>query len=157
MPRIERSVDLPGPPEEVFALLTDLERLPEWATIVVETRDVSEVPLRPGCTFRQTVRVLGHDIESEWRVVALEAPRLVSYEASSPTGARLAMTQRVEPSNGGSRVDLELDYELPGGVIGAAIDRLYFERHNEEEAERSLANLRSLLEQDRAGRPTGAA
>ena len=148
MPRIERSVELPGSPERVFRLLTDLERLPEWATIVVETRDVSDVPLRAGCTFRQTVRVLGQDIESEWRVVALEEPRLVSYEASSPAGARMAMTQRVAPANGGSRVDLQIDYELPGGLIGAVLDRAYFERHNEQEAERSLANLRALLERE---------
>ena len=157
MPRIERSAHLPHPPGEVFSLLTDLERLPEWATIVVETRDVSEMPLRAGCTFRQTVRVLGHDIESEWRVVELEAPRLVSYEASSPAGGQLSMTQRVSPSNGGSRVDLEIEYELPGGVIGAVVDRVYFERHNEEQAERSLANLRELLQRQAAerGSPAG--
>ena len=125
MPRIERTVDLPRPPEEVFAVLTDLERLPEWATIVVDTRDVSTSPLRAGATFCQTIRVLGQEIESEWRVIELQPPRVVSYEASSTMGGSLTMTQRLEPAELGTRVHLELDYELPGGVIGAVVDRVY--------------------------------
>ena len=151
MTRIERTVDLPSPPDEVFAVLTDLDRLHEWATIVVETRDVSDSPMRPGCTFRQTVKVLGQEIESEWVVLQMDPPRVVSYEAKSPAGGSLRMTQRVEPTPpGGSRVHLEVDYELPGGLIGAVVDRVYLESHNEEEAERSLANLRALLERGRS-------
>lgn len=146
MTRIERTVDLPSTPEQVFAVLTDLDRLQEWATIVVETRDISDRPLRAASTFCQTVRVLGQEIESDWRVTALDPPHVISYEASSPMGGSLAMTQRVEPHAGGSRVQLELDYELPGGVIGAVVDRVYLERQNEEEAERSLENLRALLQ-----------
>lgn len=145
MTRIERTVELPRPPEEVFRVLTDLERLHEWATIVVDTREVSDTPLRAGSTFCQTVRVLGQEIESNWRVTELDAPHVISYEAQSPLGGSLAMTQRVEPAGDGSRVQLELDYELPGGVIGAVVDRVYLERQNEEEAERSLENLRALL------------
>ena len=149
MTRIERSVEVPGSPDRVFALLTDLERLPEWATIVVDTRDVSDHPLRAGSTFRQTVRVLGQEIDSDWKVVALEHPELVSYEATGAGGARLTMTQRLSAADGDTRVDLEIDYELPGGLIGTAIDRTYFEPHNEREAERSLENLRALLRRER--------
>lgn len=42
MSRIERPVEIDRPSPEVFALLTDLDRLAEWATIVVGTRDVSD-------------------------------------------------------------------------------------------------------------------
>ena len=146
MTRIERTVDLPSTPDEVFAVLTDLDRLHDWATIVVETRDISDRPLRNGSTFCQTVRVLGQELESDWRVTELDAPHVISYEASSPMGGSLAMTQRVEPHGDGSRVQLELDYELPGGLIGAVVDRVYLEQKNEEEAEKSLANLRALLQ-----------
>ena len=146
MTRVERAIEIDSAPEDVFAVLTDLDRLPEWATIVVATRDVSRLPLAAGCTFRQTVRVLGQEIESEWHVLALEAPRLVSYEAQAPGGGRMAMTQRVLPSGRGSRVELEVDYELPGGIVGEIVDKVYMERHNEQEAERSLANLKEILE-----------
>lgn len=59
------------------------------------------------------------------------------------------MKQTVAPTNGGSRVELELDYELPGAFLGDLVDRAYLERRNEREAEHSLHNLKDLLE----GRP----
>jgi uncharacterized protein YndB with AHSA1/START domain len=93
MARIERHIEIGRPPAEVFALLTDLDRLPEWATIVVGTRDVSEFPLREGRTFRQTLRVLGRDVESDWRVTELQVPRRVAYEAAAPGGGTLTMRQ----------------------------------------------------------------
>ena len=56
------------------------------------------------------------------------------------------MKQTVSAAGGGSRVALEIDYELPGGLIGQLIDRAYVEGHNEREAEQSLQNLKELLE-----------
>lgn len=143
--KIEREVSIRRPPEAVFALLTDLDRLPEWATIVVETREVSHRPLQEGCTFRQTVRVAGRQIDSDWHVVRFEPPREVAYEATGPLGARLAMTQRVQSEGGGSRVELEVDYELPGGLIGSLAAHA-LEAENERAADESLDNLRRLLD-----------
>jgi uncharacterized protein YndB with AHSA1/START domain len=146
MAHIRREIDLTASPEHAFALLTDLDRLPEWATIVVDTRDVSELPLRAGCTFRQTVRVMGRELESEWKVTELEPERLIAYEATSPGGGSLAMKQSLLPENGGTRVVLEIDYELPGGFLGELLDRAVVEAQNEREAERSLQRLKPIVE-----------
>lgn len=148
MRRIERSIEVGRPPGEVFALLTDLDRLPEWATIVVATRDVSQVPLRRGNTFKQTVRVLGQEIESEWTVVDFDPPRRVAYTATAPGGGEMRMTQTVGPAGDGSRVDLKVEYEVPGGLLGELFDHLVMEEGNEREAEASLAALKRLLETD---------
>ena len=146
MARIERSIEVLSRPEEVFELLTDLDRLSQWATVAGTTVEVPEKPLRAGQTFRHTIRVAGVDIEADWKVVALQAPELLEYEASAPGGGWLRMRQRVSPTEAGSRVDLEVDYELPGGFLGELADRVYVERRNEREAEHSLQNLKYLLE-----------
>lgn len=146
MARIERQIEIARSPEDVFILLTDLDRLPEWATVVVETREVSDRPLRNGCTFRQTLRVLGREVETDWRVEELESPRHVAYVARAPGGGTLTMRQTVMPVDLGSRVALELDYQLPGGWLGEQLDRRVVEQQNEREAERSLAQLKELLE-----------
>lgn len=146
MRRIERSIEIERPPEDVFAVLTDLDRLPEWATVVAKTRDVSELPLREGCTFRQTIRVLGRELESDWRVTELDPPRRVAYEARAPGGGVMLMSQTVSPAGAGSRVDLEIDYDVPGGLLGEIFDHLVLEEGNEREADASLRGLRTLLE-----------
>ncbi len=146
MAHIRREIEIRRPPEEVFAVLTDFDRLPDWATIVADTREVSERPLRIGCTFRQRLRVLGQELETSWRVTDLDAPRTVAYEATGPAGSRMDMRQTVQPVPGGSTLTLEVDYDLPGGPIGEALDRLVVHSQNEGEAERSLEQLRGLLE-----------
>ena len=153
MTRIERAIDIDRTPEEVFALLTDLDRLQEWATVAGDTRDVSSRPIRNGTTFTQVMRVLGRELETEWRVDELNAPHHVAYSATAPGGGELAMRQTVIAVDGRSRVELQIDYQLPGGFIGELIDRAYVEGHNEREAERSLQNLKGLLEH---GRSAGA-
>lgn len=146
MARIERTIQINRKPEDVFALLTDLDRLPDWATVVVETHDVPHRPIRNGTTFRQTLRVAGRNLEAEWHVAELEPPRHVAYKATAPGGGQLAMKQTIVPSGDGSQVELELDYDLPGGFLGEMVNQVFLERRNEREAEHSLHNLKELLE-----------
>jgi uncharacterized membrane protein len=56
------------------------------------------------------------------------------------------MVQRVHDTGGGSRVDFELDYELPGGIVGEWVDAGFAQRRNERELEHSVHNLKELLE-----------
>ncbi len=72
MAHIRRQIELAAPPGDVFALLIDLDRLPEWASIVVDSREVSDRPLTVGCTFGQTVRIAGQELDTEWRVTQVE-------------------------------------------------------------------------------------
>jgi uncharacterized membrane protein len=149
MTRIERQIEIDRSVEEVFELLTDLDRLPDWATMVLEnhdTPDTPEKPLRSGQKFGQTVRIAGRNLTTQWEVSELETGRRVGYRATGPGGSRLEMHQRVQPRDGGARVELEIDYELPGGALGDALDKAYVERRNEREAEHSLSNLKELLE-----------
>jgi uncharacterized membrane protein len=146
MTRIERSIEIDQPPDAVFDVLIDLDRLPDWATNVVDTGDISETPIRTGSSFRQTVRIGGRTLDTEWRVTQLERPRQIAYAATAVGGGTLAMKQMVSAADGGSRVVLELDYEIPGGFLAHIVDRAYIERRNEREVEHSLHNLKELLE-----------
>jgi uncharacterized protein YndB with AHSA1/START domain len=143
---IKERIEIDRPPEEVFAVLTDTDRLPHWATVVDETRNCPK-PLTEGCSFQQSIRLGGIvKVDIDCRVEKLETPKSVAYAADGPGGASARMTQRVSPSANGSVVEIEIDYELPGGVIGDIVDHLYVERRNEREAQHSLTNLKDMIE-----------
>lgn len=146
MTRIERSIEIERSAEQVFEVLCDLKVIPHWATIAGEFDGGPDRPLAAGDVFRHTIRITGIDVKGEWKVTELERPRYVAYEAKGDLGGWLKMKQRVLPSDTGSRIELEVDYELPGGFLGEALDRLYIERRNEREAENSLQNLKALVE-----------
>jgi uncharacterized protein YndB with AHSA1/START domain len=149
MAHIERSVEIEASPEAVFKVLTDLDRLPDWSTVTVKTHEVPDGELKVGSEFRQTLRVLGRNIDCDWRVTEADPPNRIAYEATAPGGGQLRMAQQVRGEGRRSRVELDLDYELPGGFAGELVDRAYAERRNEREAEHSLHNLKDLLEANR--------
>lgn len=146
MTRVERTIEIEAPPERVFELLTDLDRLQDWATIAGDAENPPAKPLSQGATWKHKVKVAGVELTGDWKVVALDPPRLVQYEATRNEGGWLKMRQSVAPAGQGSRVELEVDYELPWGVLGQAVDKLVVERRNEREAEESLQNLKDILE-----------
>ena len=145
MAHIERTIEIEAPPAAVFALLTDLSRLPDWSTTSDAVESAPEAPLAVGDTFRQTIRLVGRSLTTDWRVVELVRPDRIAYEATAE-GGRLRMEQDVRIAGSGSRVELDLEYELPGGLIGELLDRSYVERRLEREADHSLQNLKELLE-----------
>ena len=145
MTEIHKSTDVNASPEDVFTLLTDLDRLPDWSTITVATHGAPNQPISKGDTFRQTLRVIGRELDTEWTVTELDRPRHVAYEATGPAGTRLRMAQTVEASGDGSRVSFELDYDLPGGAVGGLASPV-IERRSEREVEHSLHNLKDIVE-----------
>ena len=114
MGHIDRALEIKAPAETVFDVLVDLDRLPEWATIVVRTEEAPQRLLRPGDTFRQAIHVARQELDTTWRVLELERPRYVVYEATGPGGSYLRMKQTVGRTRTGSRVKLAIDYRLPG-------------------------------------------
>lgn len=48
MTRIERSIEINRPPEEVFNLMTDLHQHPQWSTTVAEAHDIPDGPFHNG-------------------------------------------------------------------------------------------------------------
>jgi uncharacterized protein YndB with AHSA1/START domain len=148
MTYIERSVHIDERPEEVFRILTDLKLIPRWAVIAQDTyvRPESDLTAQ-GQEFHWTIRVAGVDLETDWVVSEYEPPRAVAYKVESAHKGRLEMQQRVlDAGDGGSRVELAVDYDLPYGFLGEALDRALVERRNQGVVERSLENLKDLVE-----------
>jgi uncharacterized membrane protein len=148
MTRIERSIHIDERPEAVFRILTDLKLIPRWAIIAQDTYVRPESDLTAsGQEFHWSIRVAGVDLETDWVVTEYDQPRAVSYAVTGAHEARLEMKQRVlDAGDGASRVELEVDYDLPYGFLGEALDKVVVEHRNQAVVERSLRNLKELVE-----------
>ncbi len=148
MRRIERDIDIAASPKRVFGELVSWDGLTRWSTITVD-HDGPGRCANVGDTFKQTIRIGGIHLPTQWKVVEFTAPRAVAYEATGPASSFMRMRQEVFAGKlGGSTVRLEVEYELPAGVLGEVADKLYMHRRNEREAEHTLSNLKDLIEHD---------
>lgn len=92
MTRIEQSVVIGRPVEEVFRSTADVDRMSEWSAELVETKKTSEGLVGVGTTFSAVVKFLGRRVEAEQEVTAYEPNRRFNVlVASGPVGGRAAI------------------------------------------------------------------
>jgi NAD(P)-dependent dehydrogenase (short-subunit alcohol dehydrogenase family)/uncharacterized protein YndB with AHSA1/START domain len=142
---IARSIEVAAPAEAVFRELCDLDELRRWSTITAD-HDGPGGLVQEGQRFRQRLSVGGLGLPSEWRCVECDPPHAVAYEATTPLGGGLRMRQRVTPTATGSHLAVQVRYRLPGWALGRVADAVYVHRWNGREADRTLDNLREVVE-----------
>jgi uncharacterized protein YndB with AHSA1/START domain len=93
MARIETSVVIERPQQEVFEYLTDLRNAKEWSTEVVDVSYDGE--LKEGSTGADTRKVGRKEIVMPWRVTSFDPPSqmVVEYERPFPITARFSFTE----------------------------------------------------------------
>ncbi len=140
--RIEESVQINRPREEVYEFVANPENLPVWTGTVIETRTETRGPLLEGNTFISVAKFLGRTIESPFEVTAHEFPRRHSHKS---TGGPLptAWTLTFEKVAGGTRCTQVAEGE-PGGFFGLVESLL--ERVGRRQLTTDLENLKDLLE-----------
>ena len=146
MSNFVRDIVVACPPEHVFDVLSNVERLPEFSEMTVAIRNGPGRALQNGDKFEQAVKVLGIEFDTEWTVTEVVPARTISVEGRSDHNGKASMTQRVTAEGSGSRVTFEVDYDPPFGILGEIADKVVFERRNEEQAEQILTRLKEICE-----------
>lgn len=146
MTNLTRSTVVSCPPDRVYGVLSEVERLPEFSDMTVAVRNGPGRPVQVGDRFEQVVKLVGRELESEWHVRAVEPPTMLRFEGSAPPGVHATLVERLTPEGDGTRVELDVEYGLPMGILGRAVDAVYLRRKNEQQADEILARLKSLCE-----------
>ncbi len=119
--RYSITTEIEAPPEVVFAVLTDVERWPEWTPTVtrVERLDDAGTALALG----SRLRIVQPKVPpAEWTVTALETGRRFQFVSHSP-GATVEADHWIEPAVTGDRSDVTLSVTF-GGFLGRLIGRM---------------------------------
>jgi uncharacterized membrane protein len=147
---IERSVDIAASAEQIWELLEDVRRLPEYSQSTDSVREAPERLSAVGQEYVQQGRVLGVKLTSRWRVTGIEAGHLLSSEGSLAAGVRYSLTQRLHPlADGRTRLSVEINYTVPGGALGRLAARAGAEARAAREAEAVLEGIRRTVEASR--------
>jgi hypothetical protein len=145
MSHLSTTLGIDAPASSVFDLIADPSRSPEWQTLLVEMGDVAGRPGGVGSSFAGYYRVAGRKLAARFVVTAAERPGLFQVNGATAGGwARwTTMIEPVGPSSCELRVDLE--YELPGEIVGSLFGLLTGNRL-EREFRRTYDHLRRVVE-----------
>jgi uncharacterized protein YndB with AHSA1/START domain len=122
MPVAESEVLIAAPPEEVWALISDLERGPEWSVVTLECTLTSGGPPGPGCTYRSVSRFAASKITTEHEIAEWVPPRRMVTRVIK--GAESTFVQTCEPQGEGTVLTMRNEFGVPSGLPGLVADRL---------------------------------
>jgi uncharacterized protein YndB with AHSA1/START domain len=142
MARIEISLVINRPIDEVFTFVSNSENLPRWRSTSLEVKKTSKEPLGVGGTFRGRFTFLGRQFDGNIVVTAYEPNRVyVSKIAEGPFPLETSYT--LEPVENGTHVTFVVVGE-PGGFFKLAeplVVSMAKRTYNTD-----LQNLKELLE-----------
>lgn len=146
MSKLAREIDIDATPDAVWDVLTDPQCLGEWVSIQDELEEAPAGDLEAGSRLRQRVKVAGQRFGLSWVVVEADRPSRVVWEGKGPMGSKAKAVYELSPDgNGGTRFSYLNEFDLPGGPAGRIAGRAVV-KASSREADRSLANLKQLVE-----------
>jgi len=148
--RVEKSIEIKASPEKVWEMLA-FDRLQEWdegakksSKKIEYTSEVRtpEDKYKVGASAQMNVAGEG-DVDVEI-TESIENRKMTSIWKGKRT--TLIVTFLLEPLEEGTRFTNMGDYELPWGILGKFLNKLFAQRMGQKEIERSLENLKNILE-----------
>jgi uncharacterized protein YndB with AHSA1/START domain len=139
--QFQAEIDIDRSPEEVFAVLTDVSRLPEWQRSVVTAE--MDGPAGVGAKLRETRKMMGREAKLVSEVTEYDPPHRFSVRAIEGP-IPMTVTHTLEPSGGGTRLEV-VGEANPKGVMRLAAGKM--QKSAESEFRGDLERLKALLEQ----------
>lgn len=144
MPRLKAAIEIDAPREHVFALAADVTKQPEWTTFIKEVVVTSGDGKSQGSAAKRVIKVgpQRNNVEDT----------IIEYEANEAMGRKFVGYLEGEdrltfaPAGNGTRVEWQVNYTPPFGIIGKIGALLVMARVFQNELEASLDTLKAQLE-----------
>jgi len=152
--RVEESVEINRPVEEVFSYTSNPENLPQWAATVREVRQ--DAPgaggprNREGERFTAMQQALGRRFEAPFEVTDYEPNLRYAHQSREGHPVPVTMDFTYEPmSSEGTRFTPRIETEPGGffGIVGPVLERVI-----RRQLRTNLVTLKDLLEEREEGR-----
>ena len=150
MSEVRAKIDIDAPPDAVYDVMLDPQRLHEWVTIHRKVNRVDAGEPREGFQMDQTLCLRHANFKVHWTLTEAKRPHRATWEGRGPGGSYARTSYRLQAgANGDStQFEYENEFKAPGGVLGAAASRVIMGGVPEREATRSLSQLKALLERN---------
>jgi uncharacterized membrane protein len=113
MTRIEHTVTIDRPVDEVWDYMMDARNDPVWMAHVVDVGRGADQPVEPGLEIDETIKFLGKRLQVTMKVTEHEPKRRSAIELTgSPVPGRGAY--EFEPVDGGTRLTATLETDAHG-------------------------------------------
>jgi uncharacterized protein YndB with AHSA1/START domain len=148
MSLVTASIQIAAPPEDVWKVVMDPNRLGDWVTIHRRLVHADGGSPRVGFEMDQQIHLRGVNLEVHWKLVACDACVRAVWEGRGPARSHARTEYDLRADGDGTRFDYRNEFRPPLGPLGAVVSRALVGGMPEREAQRTLDRLRTHMESD---------
>ena len=147
MTSIKESILIDASPEKVRDLAADPHKWSSWFVGLGEAESV-EGDNSPGTVVKHSYLMAGKHFPVTTKVTDHRQEADGSYFWRAANEGALAgwLSWTYAPKEGKTLATAEMEYTVPGSVLGKVADRLFIERNQERAMRHTLENLKQLVE-----------
>ena len=144
MGRVEGSIHVNRPAQEVWDYITQVDRIPEWTTGAYGVENISDTPIKVGSTFRTVFQLEGVEVTVPHEVTELKPPHRwrmkIHYKTVGFT------TWNFASEDGGTKVSASVEHNFGERKQKTLIKELQFLKQVLETGEIPDASLRGKVD-----------
>ncbi len=154
MSTINLTFDVEKPLAEVWQFGLDASRIPQWQFDISAVKGTTGAIQGVGYAYTLVYHMWGRDFDSPVQVTRFEPPGTMETSGRTPIGGFFRSTTHMLPVGSGTRVEWQMNYQLPLGLIGRLLDVLIFRKAFEQTVRKYNDNFKALIEGRQPPHPT---
>lgn len=143
MSRVTKVVTIKAEAEKVLEYIADVKNHPAFISALKSVDNLKGNPKHIGESWDWTFVMGGIEIKGKAETADYVEGKLYSFKTT--TGIISTFTYSVEPEDSGTRLTMDVEYEVPQSVLGKMADKAIVERLNNQEGDRAVENLQAIL------------
>ena len=144
MPKVKKDIQVQAPVGLVYRAWHNFENFPRFMDNIDDVRVVSG-----GRSHWKAKGPLGSAAEWDAEMTLDEPDRAIGWRSiEGNSSVKTAGRVNFEPLGDGTRVEVTIEYDAPGGVVGEAVTKLFADP--ERQVEEDLARFRDTIEKGAA-------
>ena len=144
MSRVTRVATIQAKPAKVLDYIADVEHHPAFISALKSVDHISGPPRSVGTNWQWTFSMGGVELKGKAETTAYEQEKRYAFKTTG--GIASTFTYTVESQDSGTRLTIDVVYDVPKNVLGKIADVAVIERLNSQEGDRAAENLKAILE-----------
>ena len=144
--KVERSIEMLAPPEAIWPLLTDPERILKWFNLLRRFEYTGDRREGVGTTFYYEEKSGGRLMKLNYVVTEWSQNQKLAFRVTSGSLKKDDQVWSIEAILSGSRFTMFEDLEMPLGIVGKIVGLLFGGMMIGRSMEKILANLKRMAE-----------
>ena len=147
MSRFHLTTAIKAPVDQVWKTVPNPDCLKNWVTIHRSVEAVSSRPLHEGSTMDQVLHLRGVSFHVSWTLVEVDQPTHAEWAGVGPAHSRARIRYELAADgDGATQFEYINEFTPPDGRLGTVASRMIVGAASEREAEKSLRQLKALVE-----------